>query len=668
MMMKKTPSLRRLAIALTALAGGVLAAACTASPRGQLIVAFKTDMSLPKDVDAVRIIVFGAQNNTLYNQSFGRDGDGELRLPATLAVVAPGESAEAVKVRVIATKQSDVGVRVLREVVTTVPPQRAATLEIPIQFLCDGSGEVERDAAGNVVRDEFGNAKIKNNCPDGLTCVAGSCVEAEVDSATLPDFTPEEVFGGGDGSGNGNCFEAYECFKERTVAALDLDEFAASNKATCRAKASGEINVALATQGSGTCGAKGCYVPLDANSDAGWKKASTEGLINLPSAICEKASKGEIVGLVAAPVGTGTCAKKTAALPNCGPWSSTGTALYQKPNPALPTLIAAGQFNPVSLALSTTDVYWTASSTFDTNDEPLPDGAVKSVPLAEGGEPFIVASDQLAPHDIAVDAGKQFVFWTNTAGGDIRWADFGVEGQGTPLADKLQQPAGIALFQDKLYFTDLTSQEVTEASWSVSGSAPSLGATQPIQGSVQGTSPYRVAAVQDGICWTYQGQLDKQDGAVGCRLGGMSVQVSSGPMTPRAVALEVDAQGNLAAVYWANFVKDGGIFRATRNGSGFSTQEELAPGQNYPNGIALDADGNVYWTNRGDGTVMRWSRADDATAPLAKDQNRPGAIAVSGQGDVVWINEGTGLSTDKTPVKDGAIMKLSKEQLSPATQ
>ncbi len=125
--------------------------------------------------------------------------------------------------------------------------------------------------------------------------------------------------------------------------------------------------------------------------------------------------------------------------------------------------------------------------------------------------------------------------------------------------------------------------------------------------------------------------------------------------TPRAVALDVE-NGKTVAVYWANFAPKpaGAIVRIAISGGTPGSPETIASGLDYPNGIAINA-GLVYWTNRGDGTVMSAPLGPNPSTPkvLATVQRAPGSLAVDGA-NLYWVNEGS------SSAQSGAIIKLAK--------
>lgn len=650
---KRTSSVS-MAAAFLALAGAAGVASC-GGEKGQLMVVFQTDMSLPKDIDTIRVEAT-LDGSIVYDETFERLGDeGSIRLPATLGFLTPDDPAQALRVRVIASRGGKDGVRLLREVLTTVPEGRTATLHMPIQFLCDGSAEVERDEQGNALRDEQGNVLVKNSCPEGQSCVAGSCVPREIDSRALPEFEAEAVFGDGDGDGDGLCFDTVLCFAAAASAPVDLERFAA-NPNDCVANApSGEVNVALLTQGGGICGESACYVPLDAESDAGFR-VEEGNVLRLPIEVCKRAQQGKLAGIAIADAGEGRCRKKGTDLPTCGPWSASGGDQYTGPDASAPIPVAVAQVHPVSLRVTAGGVAWISGTTFDEDGMARADGELKTAPQG-GGEPLLLGAAQASPRDLAIHEAWQLAFWTNAADGTLMAAPL-AGGEPRVLLADLEQPEGLSLSGDELTWTELWGGGVFRAPLRVSGAEVELGTPEELAppGSAS-ASPYRVVSAGDAVCWTYQGTLGRADGAVACRARGETLTVAAEQLTPREIALDVDAQGNAVAVYWASF-EGGSVHRADLSGEAGFELEEIVSDQGQLNGVAVDAE-HVYWTRRDEGTVVRMPKDGGEQEVLASQQTRPGDIAVDGTA-VYWINEGSPDQEDGTPAKDGAILKLTK--------
>lgn len=241
------------ALGLAGVFGVLSAGACgSTQPTGQLMVTIQTDMSITKDFDRFRLDVF-AHDDRVVESSEHPVGRGAVLIPASIGIVA-GKEDPRVRVRVIAI-QGTTG-RVYREIVTTVPEDRIALLRMPIQWLCDGSAQPVVGAP-----DAFIDA-----CPIGQTCNSGSCVTDTIDVRSLPDYSPELVFGGGDETGaGGTCFETEQCFDSGGDVEVDL--------ANCRIAHPGgdQVNVAVVpADGSGICGKQGCYIAIDKSEEFGW--------------------------------------------------------------------------------------------------------------------------------------------------------------------------------------------------------------------------------------------------------------------------------------------------------------------------------------------------------------------------------------------------------------
>jgi formylglycine-generating enzyme required for sulfatase activity len=275
--------------------------------QGELILALQTDMELPKDVDKVRIRV-ASFGSTIFSNDY-QVGPSELKIPATLGLLAnPDRPSAPVTIQVIGFQQGRP--RVMRETVTTIPVQRIATLRVPIEWLCDESARMQ-------------SGEVESTCPTEETCVSGMCMASAVDSDDLPDFRPSDIFGGGDGSGNGTCFDVAQCFANAVTLSVDAS--------TCRATLPTDeptLNVALKLPGTGDgiCSGGVCLVPLDGGEGGQWSRVgagagSDQGAsIQLPQGVCERLRSGKIEAVIAAK----QCVTKTVRVPPCGAWSSSG--------------------------------------------------------------------------------------------------------------------------------------------------------------------------------------------------------------------------------------------------------------------------------------------------------------------------------------------------------
>ncbi len=268
-------------------------------PRGQLMLALTTDMAPPKDFDRVEVELLTFGSVEFKNQY--TLGKGKLKLPATLGIAAGKQPDQPVTIRVIGRLGREA--RYLREIVTTVPKDRIATLSVNIEWLCLEHAE------------ETTESEVESTCAAGKTCVAGECVSSELDSSTFADYQPQDIFGGGDGTGNGSCFDTVGCFAEGEEVAVDVDD------CSIDAVAASDLSIALTREPGteGICGPQACLIPLDAGAPGGWV---TEGSrILLPAAVCERLQSQDVLGVAV----TTACDAKTPGLPTCGDWSSVTT-------------------------------------------------------------------------------------------------------------------------------------------------------------------------------------------------------------------------------------------------------------------------------------------------------------------------------------------------------
>ncbi len=276
---------------------------------GQLMIALQTDMSLPKDVNRIRVQV-SSEGVLRHDQTYVIQPDGETPLPATLAVVEGSKKNPTVEVRVIGFRKSEA--RVFAKVVTTIPRERVALLQIPVQWLCDESVEqIDDDTFDSTCEPEKGKERA---------CRAGSCENVEVAESKLPDYEPQDVFGNADDPKDplAVCFDTEGCFD------LGQDISPDDNcKVEVELPQKYELNLGLrlASGGDGICGEAGCYVPLDRDPILGWRELGRDEdriTAQLPSAVCVALAAKRVLAVRASTA----CQTKTTAYPTCGPWSA----------------------------------------------------------------------------------------------------------------------------------------------------------------------------------------------------------------------------------------------------------------------------------------------------------------------------------------------------------
>ncbi len=336
------------------------------------MLAINTDMKAPKDVNAVSVTI--STNGAIKHSFIGRvTPQGEVLLPATLAIVEPEDSSASIRVRVMAFQ--DRKPRVLRDVRTTVPTGgRTALLRIPLNFVNDNSA-MGSQLPENVLPDPLpgtgssgssgssggtsGSANPSGGeydffgaftppCPDPdkQTIIDGECKDSFVDSESLPDFDTGLV---GDSNDKGSCFDVAKCFagaltvsegeprseldagvgptppadagrgadagkdpfKDYRPSAVTLDRNACSLQLNGASAA--RLNLALVTTDTGECVRPGeCYVPIDRGA-GGWKEES--GRVQLPPFVCKLLTTKRL----RLATSTETCAAKEDKNPICAP-------------------------------------------------------------------------------------------------------------------------------------------------------------------------------------------------------------------------------------------------------------------------------------------------------------------------------------------------------------
>ncbi len=272
-----------------------------ADKKGELIVSFQTDMSVPDDVDEIRVQVL-LQGVVRHDVSYQVGPAPEKNpLPATLAVVAGSDPSIPVTIRVVALRNG--APYVLRQAITTVPTDRIALLHMPLAWLC-----YDNDV------QQVGLDSFSDKCADE-TCIAGDCQDPKIDSKTLPTYSAESVFGGAAGPGKpGQCVDVLGCFDQGFESVVTTNPCRVPLPAGADLQ---KLNVGLVLpKGShGICGPQACIVPLENDPLLGWEVSGNE--IALPQNVCDKI--GVDIDAVAV---TTACVTKTPGIPICAPWSS----------------------------------------------------------------------------------------------------------------------------------------------------------------------------------------------------------------------------------------------------------------------------------------------------------------------------------------------------------
>jgi hypothetical protein len=221
------------------------------------------------------------------------------------------------------------------------------------------------------------------------------------------------------------------------------------------------------------------------------------------------------------------------------------------------------------------------------------------------------------------------------------------------IASGLALPEGLAVSGNDLFWTDFQPDTVG----GIFGAAISDGTPVLLTASVN--YPFRIAMDDTHVYWTDEGTLGSPDGAVQrMPVGGGTPEIIADELpTPRGLVLDIN-NGRATSVFWTIFDQSGTVMRAEVEGGGsIGAVQTLVTSQSLPNHVTLD-EVYIYWTNRGDGTVMRLPKdASPGATPfkLAENQRSPGEIAVDGD-FIYWVNEGTSAQMQL----DGSVVRLDK--------
>jgi hypothetical protein len=280
-------------------------ASCGRRTPGELILAIDSDLTPGGDRPDFDALQINVTNDNFTTQKFTEFGAPDLptTFPATFALVSDGDPKLDVHLRIyvgLAGKGvTPVGdPQILREFASVIPTDRAALLRIHLEWACIGN------AYDKGPPDHY----VESRCPEGSTCIAGTCVKWDVDSTTLPTYDSRAL-------SSGACFDTIRCLSQGSTVAID--------RMTCTMSRPSDLgpntNIGIvSSDGHGICAPNGtCYVPLDAASAIGWM--DTGSRIALPQGFCQPGD-GISPNRIGAIVLSSTCPSKTETLPTCGPW------------------------------------------------------------------------------------------------------------------------------------------------------------------------------------------------------------------------------------------------------------------------------------------------------------------------------------------------------------
>jgi hypothetical protein len=282
----------------------------------------------------------------------------------------------------------------------------------------------------------------------------------------------------------------------------------------------------------------------------------------------------------------------------------------------LVTILASGVATPTAVALGPANVYWTDNA-----------GGVWSVPRA-GGSKTSLATGQMAPVAITVNATLGAVYWANAGngamgGGSIVGFDLS-SSMATTLASGLVGPYAVASDSAFVYWTDQSSAQ------------PGVDVTQvPVGGGPSleiGTVIGDLAA--GGLA------IDPDNAYFASSLSGGGGSVATVPLaggTPETLWESTAGRptGVLvanSALYWlvSSAAPQGAVWAVALPGG---KPTALASGLNSPAQLAVDAS-NAYWTSPNDGTVVGVALGGGTPATISTGLTAPLGIAVD---DAIYV-------------------------------
>jgi hypothetical protein len=286
-------------------------------PKGALMLSITTDMAVPNDIDRLKWSITLDGETTPFATEMVELASG-TDLPVTLAIKAGRNTQLPITVRVEGHKGGDSSSpptitappKVAREARLRMPQDRVATLDLHLSWLCSP-------------------ANLAEACEASTTCQAGHCVDAAVQTASLPEFQARPAL---------ECQDVTACLHDRvTFTAVGSHQLKSGKKVACGIVGAtslgpdADVTVLLVVNNDragnyGFCGLNNdCYIPLRrGETPESWRviENGETPAIELPSAVCENSTKS--VTQVAIVRSSAICPSAHGYRPLCSPEEKQG--------------------------------------------------------------------------------------------------------------------------------------------------------------------------------------------------------------------------------------------------------------------------------------------------------------------------------------------------------
>ena len=247
---------------------------CGSKKPTALVVAVSSEANVPKEIDGFEIEVRRGDSTPFFHAyGIGKDSP-EARLPGTITLAArDGEGSQATTIVIRASLGGKT--RVLRQATLSFSDQKTRLLKMPLRYSC---------------------LDFPDECAPGTSCHGGECAPDAVDVATLPEFSPELVFGT---QGDATCFDDRLTSCLASLQEVDVTALAATP--TCQvavppsAGPIAKLNVAFHWKRSND---PQKLTVLDVDPQEGWSYTANKDGFSLSRGLCAAVKSGAVTRVV----------------------------------------------------------------------------------------------------------------------------------------------------------------------------------------------------------------------------------------------------------------------------------------------------------------------------------------------------------------------------------